>query len=1837
MSTRKSSRNRFDGTGLGEDIDGEDGAPSRPSSVLWERHIEQSIFLDISDDDSLHFSDLQPDPFTVQLSGVSAAPESPQLTDNEELPESCETEEGTSESVESVTNDRTDPSNNRQRKKNISSAPFQDVPTSIKPVKLQDDANTSDEEHEELPYDGAPKTDMDLKSSPSKLVTLTPNSTIDRQSMQTEPWQSNLIFPSNHEPTEELASLLTTPPHITDFLLRHFSKEELMNSSRIIEAETLPEMSLMESIDETIQSKATQICKQEMEMFQNEQTEHGETHGQFEQATQDPNSSKVLGTTCISGAGWDGNAIESPEQNHNASSSDLAKSAAHKPKRYFSRTRSYSELKYGQGQVHYPLPDFSKVAPKVKIPKVHPTVKPFNQSSAMSRAQSSPGILGKTTSSCKSTADIISRVLDDSINTPENVFTDREVAHQLQAEYDRLLAKYTKTENLIGQIHASSKTEFSHQSFEPIESESETLTDGERLTSELKDIIGSFMEKVEEFKMCVATSLDVEDQQMVLKSMMEAQDHLERNYLTKREEHRALEMQNYRGLSRNTGRFDPDREVEGQIFRIGMHLEDIKEQIDRNVRHVLYLSSTSSSPSPPLHKEIPLLSPHPSLYEESAFSISDRLDIEEKRDEEVDEEHSADGLHFSFNQQCPSISNKTPEIACEEKECRLEALEEQRFKDVQAQASVKQQTLKSFAEKPRSSEASNSSGGHSPGRSPQPSTCKTQIFSHPDSDSGFGSFDLSRPNTGLSQTSPSAVSSVHSDDVISVATMSCSDSETTNSNMRTTISKVPGALHPTLNHREYTQLEIQTSGENRLHRPPKEDFPSLGGATTMQNHPIEGREEIQTRNKPQSESQCSCHNSEVILALQYEVSRLKRALEESLNHVNKRTDYLSVRSPLERKYKGSHNRATTSRRVKLSHFQTAEDRISSYRDVSKDGSSTQLSSSVSVHPFHKPLLQVNYGSCCSLPAGFKLRDQASDSAFSRRRSTQSDSALLPSNVYFQRMTPSTMRKRERTSREESIHNSLDKALKAAFLMKQTTDRMANALSVDLAKAQVQRELQGLHITLSVFTVTSKSMTVRWSGHTGASSYKITATPKNSPEPSVFAQFSASTVMGSVNSLSPNTVYRMRVEAMDNAVSVLSSAETEETTAPEVPFIDKAYSKHGNSIMVEFGLVSGATSYIIRAETEDGFFLETPVASSPGTVEGLLPYTQYTLSLMSVNKGGRSQPSLSVNAKTVVVAPVLNSTSPSSDTIVLNWDPVSHAVSYTLVMIMVGSDTRVKLNTTQTNTTFSGLEPGTTYCIKGNAWDPEGNPGDDITVCQITRPPVPGDVQVQLSPSRSIDLAVFWQSVRGADSYIAVSSTGQNCSSSDLYCIISPLSCGQNHTITVVAQNTAGPIPCPPDGVCIKELTKGNCSVRWSVVPWVDYYIAYIKSDDGFEENCNTTDTVCYFQCNCGYSYLSTVFAYNTAGSSPPGQTVNHTTIPCCPADVSVSLISTETLEISWSAVRGAELYETIAADGTEWIHCNDTAPVCALSDLTCDSLYSVVVRPCNEIQGCNNTCSMHTRQTAPCAPVLFNVTQLNASMVQVFWSSTNTHANTSVMAVGQTDQVTCSSSGTSCNLSVSCGSTYEVSAVASSAAGQSLPSYSLPLEIGPCCPEFLNVEQVTQSMTNVSWSSGIGAHSYISSLTSPRGHARCHSMETHCLLGCITCGTSYNVSLEAFSITGQKTECKYQGFSASSCCPSSVKLFQMANNTLRVFWRSSSSPGLYNYTADLYGTRANFTCSSTHGNNACDVSQVVCGEVYTVVVSPLTNDGSKVTFCPRKLYSVSCSGNNVGMGMYSHR
>lgn len=73
----------------------------------------------------------------------------------------------------------------------------------------------------------------------------------------------------------------------------------------------------------------------------------------------------------------------------------------------------------------------------------------------------------------------------------------------------------------------------------------------------------------------------------------------------------------------------------------------------------------------------------------------------------------------------------------------------------------------------------------------------------------------------------------------------------------------------------------------------------------------------------------------------------------------------------------------------------------------------------------------------------------------------------------------------------------------------------------------------------------------------------------------------------------------------------------------------------------------------------------------------------------------------------------------------------------------------------------------------------------------------------------------------------------------------------------------------------------------------------------------------------------------------------------------------------------------------------------------------------------------------------------NSSCVSVSWTANNRAATYTVSALGDDDKHVCTTSGSSCDITdLPCGSTYEVSVIATSSAGQSLPSYSDSLETG---------------------------------------------------------------------------------------------------------------------------------------------------------------------------------------------
>ncbi|XP_073347788.1 uncharacterized protein [Pagrus major] len=1284
-----------------EDVQGED----KPT-VLWEKCIQQSIFVDLSEDESLHLSDFEnslalhlsqaesaASEASIHLSGKSWKLSGLDVTSSESSNVSSQSERVV-ESKNSLLHVSARRPNTMQDEPPLNQR-FEDL-----------GQDTSDEDQDDLPYDRdlgslyfnqRAESESNMSSDGRETVHASPDlpglvecNIINRDdviealvSVEKPAALSQEDANTKKGDFIEVAPSCPCPPaDINQLLLRHFSQEELLRSGRLIEAETLPEVSLLESVDDTVLSLApthnsskinghhpeSPACKSEVN---SESFGSGRTDGKSN--TESKNSSleeeverKIDKVTSADSVTSSSASVESKQSSGGGSDVDVAEQeqteeddqAQRVP---LVRTRSFSEMKYGQGQVHYPRPDFSKVAPKVKIPKTPSgPAKPVPQSpSSMHRAQSSPGML-----------DLISRVLEDSIQPSEKpyVFKDEvktppALVDHLQAEYDKLLTKYAEAENLIDQMRLGTNgnlpaVEGSHlESFAPHVPPSENCnekvepgpqsnikevntasssqpeegpSDGERMTAELRDIISQFMRTVEEFKLSVGSmSVSTAEQQMMLRSMMEAQDQLERKYISKKEEHRALEMQNYMGLSRNTGTFDPNRLVEGDIFRIGMHLEDIKEMIDRNVCAQISPPQSSSTPThtkEALHVKpsplcMPTPSPPPSLHQGPCAGFSTVGYKTESRKEEVDEAsevHGDDGLQQSGQLITTDSSLKrTGHSSCLSKSSQgslegqdIQAAEAEEETNSVLSEAIDHSNILAYLSGARSSSrqtqqtpdsrstpdsvlnpvgecdlgdcvslavevSSSSDAPRDPDTlslSEPPLNTSSRIVS-PETDSGFGSSYLNQSGSGASQPNLLTESVQSQNDALSSSEGSCSNLETAIHSASIT-SQRWASPHPSVQTQSCgaaaaverwvesttkepsVRLQADRTGSerttpSRLHHHVSEPVLS----TTM-----DGEE----RGSPLYS--CSC-NSEAILALQSEVSRLKKDLEDGLvqlPHLAQKMDYLTSKYRQERRSKTrgrSHHRPAcnsvwkpsgSSKNVSdLSSSQVkTEDWISTDMDPSKSkgtdsgdtaGSESmmQLSDSPvgsrrvpefqyklhgalqsnrgsdrdgsvknnsgltnlvlkgkkeasdsharqrpqtafmeSLHSrgrwsvfsspsLQRPLLQVGYGSSSSLPASYKVREPPlQPSSHHRKRSTQSDSALLPSNVYFQRtlspvsvpLKTGSRTGRRRGSKEEEMNRTLDQAIEMARNMKRTTDRMAKRLSADLVKAQLHRKL-----------------------------------------------------------------------------------------------------------------------------------------------------------------------------------------------------------------------------------------------------------------------------------------------------------------------------------------------------------------------------------------------------------------------------------------------------------------------------------------------------------------------------------------------------------------------------------------------------------------------------------------------------------------------------------------------------------------------------------------------------------------------------------------------------------
>ncbi|XP_073449036.1 protein AKNAD1 [Aquarana catesbeiana] len=482
-----------------------------------------------------------------------------------------------------------------------------------------DDEAATDDEQEDLPFDGilecylVPSLNCDLQNNsvlpsdyPQELnksleeglpvnisiaSATTSDETVYSLDSNSEFSLSETIAKLSEakEVTEHSSDILVSiPTIIPDVLLRHFNEESLLNPYEFIDYETIPEISIAESSDETVISrksctKHSQYGVLNDEDFRMESFKIGQNENTGDQ--EDILINKVNSDTDETSHKENVSEFDQRGKELNELPTNNMDKEVQHPKQDQERRLSSSEIKYGQGQVHYKLPDFSKVPPKVKIPKGDTgNAKPI---SLIKRATSSSNLSGQYF--------VIQDILDSMQPfTEHGLMEDSSIcSDHLHVQVPQILQNANDSKDQINCV-VTTTTDF-HQSPKITDKQTEdSLTgiqgEGGLQTCKPASIVDRQSQNTEDLQLLtegerMSRMLLEQAQQLknkIFQNLRSCLESLELNYLSSKDKHRSLQLQTYRTGCQTVGEFDLEREVEGQIYRLGMLLEDIQEQINKN-------------------------------------------------------------------------------------------------------------------------------------------------------------------------------------------------------------------------------------------------------------------------------------------------------------------------------------------------------------------------------------------------------------------------------------------------------------------------------------------------------------------------------------------------------------------------------------------------------------------------------------------------------------------------------------------------------------------------------------------------------------------------------------------------------------------------------------------------------------------------------------------------------------------------------------------------------------------------------------------------------------------------------------------------------------------------------------------------------------------------------------------------------------------------------------------------------------------------------------------------------------------------------------------------------
>ncbi|XP_074702800.1 microtubule organization protein AKNA isoform X2 [Strix aluco] len=332
-------------------------------------------------------------------------------------------------------------------------------------------------------------------------------------------------------------------------------------------------------------------------------------------------------------------------------------------------TGAADSTQYGRGRLNHPLPDLSKVEARVKFDQSY---RPPRGRALPARPSTLGGPIGFKSPAeivrevLLSSGEGVPPQPPTTAGLPQEFRSPRqatELVQQLQDDYHKLLTKYAEAENTIDQLRLGARVSLYTDPPRPSRSlavgtgcrvmaisipQARTATvstatatappdgapapgpselggspqapsppapgggcptcpgpcrcPGTQVTRMLAGQTHKLQAQVESFEGWIqAGSPTPQEQLQRFRKLRDAQDALERAYLRARQQHPGT-----------SGEFDPDRAVEGEIFRLGLRLEELKERLEPGARRQLPPQRLAQAHSPPAPSSPPAThSPRP--------------------------------------------------------------------------------------------------------------------------------------------------------------------------------------------------------------------------------------------------------------------------------------------------------------------------------------------------------------------------------------------------------------------------------------------------------------------------------------------------------------------------------------------------------------------------------------------------------------------------------------------------------------------------------------------------------------------------------------------------------------------------------------------------------------------------------------------------------------------------------------------------------------------------------------------------------------------------------------------------------------------------------------------------------------------------------------------------------------------------------------------------------------------------------------------------------------------------------------------------------------------------